>query len=58
MTGKDGVTWMVPNIRIIGNFCSQTFVTAKKGNTISQGVLSGPVCTFNGTIFSHSSISG
>ena len=45
-----------PNIKIIENFCSQTFISAKKDDTISQGAVSGSDCTFNGKMFSHSSI--
>jgi len=45
-----------PNIKIIENFCSQTFISAKKGDTISLGAVSGSDCTFNGTMFSYSSI--
>jgi len=38
-----------PNIKIIENFCLQTFISAKKGDTISWGAVSGSDCTFNRT---------
>jgi hypothetical protein len=50
------VVLRVPSIKIIGNFCSQTFMVANEGHTISGGAVSEADCTFNKTIlflFNH-----
>jgi hypothetical protein len=49
--GNGGVVSRVPNIKISGNFCSQTFMVAKEDDTISGGAVSGADSTFNETVF-------
>jgi hypothetical protein len=45
-----------PNIKITENSCSQTFISAKEGDTISRCAVSESEYAFNETMFSHSSI--